>query len=200
MFRRGENPNHPPKGARIKTQPIRRREDVKAIKRLLADRLRDRALFTLGINSALRPEDLRNITVGQVRRLKPGDSFDLREEKTEKYRRVMINKGIHRTIQDLLNSRPDISDDDWIFQSRKGGRLLVSSITRLVKEWCRAINLSGNYGGGSLRKTFGYHQRVYHGLGTAVLIRIYNHNSERQTLDYLGIEADELVQVNWNEI
>lgn len=192
--------NHPKPGAKIKTKPIRRREDVRAIKQLLAGQPRNLALFVLGINSALRPEDLRNITVGQVRGLKPGDSFELREQKTGKYRRVGINKGIHRTLSDLLATREHWDDDDWLLQSKKGGRLEVSTITALVKGWCRTINLPGNYGGSSMRKTFGYHQRVYFGLGTAVLVKIFNHNSERQTLDYLGIEGAELVQVNLNEI
>lgn len=69
MFKRGENPNHPARGSRIRTDPIRRRKDVRSIKVFLRglQQLRNLALFTLGINSALRPEDLRNILVGQVR-------------------------------------------------------------------------------------------------------------------------------------
>jgi integrase len=200
LFVHTQAQNHPRRGAKIKTQPIRRREDVRAIKQILIGQRRNLAMFTLGINSALRPEDLRNITIGQVRGLKPGDSFELREEKTNKYRRVGINKGIFRVVQGLLKTRDQWDDDDWVFQSKKGGRLGVSTITALVKGWCRAINLAGNYGGSSMRKTFGYHQRVYYGLGTAVLVRIYNHNSERQTLAYLGIESSELLQTNWNEI
>jgi integrase len=181
-----QSQNHPRLGAKIKTQPIRRREDVKAIKQLLADQARNYALFVLGINSALRPEDLRNIRVGQVRGLKPGDSFEVREQKTGKYRRVGINKGVHKAIQRLLATREDWDDDDFLLQSRKRGRLEVSTITALVKGWCRAINLPGNYGGSSMRKTFGYHQRVYYGVGTAILVTIFNHNSERQTLAYMG--------------
>jgi integrase len=200
LFVHTQAQNHPRRGAKIKTQAIRRREDVRAIKQLLTGQRRNLALFVLGINSALRPEDLRNITVGHVRGLKPGDSFEVREQKTGKYRRVGINKGIFRTIQDLLATRAHWDDDDWLFQSKKGGRLEVSTITALVKGWCHAINLAGNYGGGSMRKTFGYHQRVYYGVGTAILVTIFNHNSERQTLAYLGIESAELVQVNLNEV
>ena len=38
--------------------------------------------------------------------------------------------------------------------------MTVSSVHRLVKSWCRDIGLKGNYGSHSLRKTFGYHQRL----------------------------------------
>ncbi|WP_349263850.1 tyrosine-type recombinase/integrase [Oligoflexus sp.] len=112
----------------------------------------------------------------------------------------MFNSETHQTINEWL-AAADHDDNDWLFPSRKSGsRLLVSTITHLVKSWCAAINLVGNFGGSTMRKTFGYHQRVYFGLNTAILMVIYNHSSERQTLDYLGIEPDELVQTNWNVI
>jgi integrase len=200
MFKRGENPNHPKKGSAIKVDPIRRQEDVKAIKSLLQGSPRDLAIFTLGINSALRPSDLLRITVGQVKSLKVGDSFEVREKKTGLYRRVMLNKGSFKAVKDCLALFEDAHDEDWLFRSRKRGKLLVSSFTRMVKLWCRSINMRGNFGGHTLRKTFGYHQRVYFGLGTATLMAVYNHGSERQTLDYLGVERDELIKAHWNEI
>jgi integrase len=101
---------------------------VRAIKQLLWNHERNYCLFVLGINSALRPEDLRIIRVGQVRGLKPGDSFEVREEKTGKYRRVGINKGIFKAIQRLLGTRERWDDDDYLFTSRKGGPLQVSTI------------------------------------------------------------------------
>lgn len=52
------NPNHPKKGSTIKVDPIRKLKDIKAIKKLLANKPRDLALFTIGINTNLRASDL----------------------------------------------------------------------------------------------------------------------------------------------
>jgi integrase len=201
MEKARSNPNRPKKGSAIKTQPIRRLEDIRAIKRFLAGDPRNLAIFTLGINSALRGSDLLRIRIEDVQSLKPGDSFEIREQKTRKYRRVMLNKVSHRAIQEWIQSVQDWEDGDWLFPSRKGkGRLLVPTLTAMVKSWCRAINLTENYGSHTLRKTFGYQQRVTFGLGTAELMWIFNHSSERQTLDYLGIEHEEIRNIHWNAL
>ena len=194
------NPNRPRPGSAIKVQPIRRLEDVKAIKRLLSDRPRDLALFTLGINSALRASDLLSLRIEQVKGLRVGESFELKEKKTGRYRKIMLNKVSHRTLQHWIQSKPIWETGDWLFPSRKGGRLLVPTLTAMVKSWCRSINLSENYGSHTLRKTFGYQQRVTFGLGTAELMWIFNHSSERQTLNYLGIESREIRDIHWNAI
>lgn len=194
------NPNHPQKGSAIKVQPIRRLEDIKAIKKLLAGNLRDLAIFTLGINSALRASDLLAIRHEQVNGLKVGDSFEIKEQKTGQYRHVMLNKVSHKSVMEWIQSQEDWQSDDWLFRSRKGGKLSVPSLTALVKTWCRAINLTENFGSHSLRKTFGYQQRVAYGLGTAQLISVFNHNSERQTLAYLGIEGEEIRSIHLNTI
>jgi len=47
------NPNHPQKGDNTRVDPIRRLEDVQAIKKLLSDNPRDLLLFTMGINNGL---------------------------------------------------------------------------------------------------------------------------------------------------
>ncbi|HET9239228.1 MAG TPA: tyrosine-type recombinase/integrase [Oligoflexus sp.] len=201
MSRVRSNPNRPKKGQAIKVQPIRRLEDIRAIKRFLAGDPRNLAIFTLGINSALRASDLLRIRIDQVKGLRPGESFEVKEKKTGQYRRVMLNKVSHRAIQDWIQSVRDWEENDWLFPSRKSkGRLLVPTLTAMVKSWCRAINLAENYGSHTLRKTFGYQQRVTFGLGTAELMWIYNHSSERQTLSYLGIEQDEIRDVHWNAL
>ena len=47
------NPNHPPKGAIITVDPIRETKHIRAIKKILADKPRDLALFVVGINTNL---------------------------------------------------------------------------------------------------------------------------------------------------
>ena len=55
------NPNRPRKGDIIKVSPIRKKEHIEAIKKLLKDQPRNLALFTFGINTALRASDILQI-------------------------------------------------------------------------------------------------------------------------------------------
>lgn len=193
--------NRPQKGSTIKVEPIRELKDIKLIKRLLADKPRDLAIFTLGINTNLRAGDLLQITVSQVRHLQPGDHFTVREQKTGKVREVTINKMVHHTLQGLLQAMQVAGDDDFLFQSRKGrGALCVSYLNSLVKAWCREVNLKGNYGSHTLRKTFGYVHRTVFNTDLPTLMQMFNHSSQKQTLSYLGIQPSEIKDAYLREI
>ena len=186
------NPNHPKKGSTIKVEPISELKDIKLIKKLLRDKPRDYCLFTVGINTNLRASDLIRITAGDVRDKKPGDDLTIKEKKTGKERRITLNDIVIEAVKKLLTSAP-YQDTDPLFMSRKGNEALtVPSVNRLVKGWCREINLNGNYGSHTLRKTFGYMQRTLLNTSIAELMVMYNHSSQRQTLDYLCIQPDEI--------
>ena len=191
MTAKTKNPNHPKKNSTIKVEPIRELRDIKSIKKLLGDNPRNFCLFVLGINSNLRASDLLQLTAGQVRDLHTGDEFSLIEKKTKKERRITLNKSAAKAIQALLDTQ-NIADDQPLFFSQRGKVLTVPSVNRLVKSWCRAINLKGNYGSHTLRKTFGYHQRVQLNTGVPELMVMFNHSSQKQTLDYLCIQPDEI--------
>ena len=133
-----------------------------------------------------------------MRDLKPGDEIELKEKKTGKARRITLNKACVQAAQRLLASRP-YADEDLLFTGQRGP-LTVPSMHRLVKGWCRAINLRGNYGSHSLRKTWGYHQRVSFGVDIPRLMVCFNHSTQRQTLDYLCIQPEEIKDVYQNEL
>ena len=195
---KGQNINRPAKGSTIKVDPIKKVRDIKSIKTLLKDKPRDLCLFTLGINTNLRASDLLRLTVGDVRNLKAGDDLTLKEKKTGKHRRITLNKAVVASIQGLLAHAG--SDDDTPLFNGQRGCLTVPSVNRLVKGWCRAINLKGNYGSHSLRKTFGYHQRVTFGRGVPELMVVFNHSSQRETLEYLCIQPEEVKSIYLNEL
>lgn len=184
------NPNHPKQGDIIKVDPIRDPKDIKSIKKLLGDNPRDYCLFILGINTNLRASDLRSIKAGQVMGVSEGDELVLNERKTRKARRITLNKAACDAISRLLESREYVPEDDLFTGQR--GTLTVQSIHRLVKSWCKAINLKGNYGSHTLRKTFGYHQRVQLNTSIPELMVMFNHSTQKQTLDYLCIQDDEI--------
>ncbi len=158
------NPNHPPKGSRIAVEPIRDDKAINAIKRLLHNRPRDLLLFTLGINNGLRASDLLQLTVEDVACLKVGETVPMVEGKTGKRNFLMMNKASHKAMRRYLEQeQPD--HGEYLFCSRKGVNkaLTVSTVNHMVKDWCAAINLPGNYGSHTLRKTFGYMQRTKYG-------------------------------------
>jgi integrase len=144
--------------------------------------------LTIGINTNLKVSDLLRLKVGHVKDLKAG-----------KVRRITLNKTCINAIQNLLSSK-QYEDDDYLFQSQRRHVLTVPSVHKLVKGWCSEINLKGNYGSHTLRKTWGYHQRVTFGIDLPRLMVCFNHSTQRQTLDYLCIQPQEIKDVYENEL
>jgi integrase len=195
---KNKNPNHPPKGSNITVEPVRAIKDIQSIKKLLADKPLYSAIFIIGINTNLRAGDLLDLKAGKVRGLKPMDEISIKESKTGKPRRVSLNKACIEAINRLLASGP-YQDDDYLFIGQRG-RLTVPTVNRLVKSWCRAFHLRGNYGSHTLRKTWGYHQRVTFGRGLPELMVVFNHSTQKQTLDYLCIQPEEIKSIYANVI
>jgi len=195
------NPNHPKKGDRITVEPIRELKDIESIKKLISNDTRDLLLLCMGINNGLRCGDLLKIKVGDVKNLKINDTLKIREQKTGKVNVLMVNKSTFKILKQYLEEvKPD--DDDYLFKSRKGNNqpLSVGSVNGMVKQWCRSINLKGNFGTHSMRKTFGYIQRKKFGVGWEILCKRFNHSSPSVTMRYLGIEDKEVNGILMNEI
>jgi len=181
----------------ITVEPIKSTRDIATIKRLLADRPRDLALFVIGINTALRGSDLVSLTAGEVRAiLADPDGAAKREQKTGKKRRLTANTAVREVLARLLATR-EFADDERIFQGQRGP-ITTQYLWQLVKGWCEAINLPGHYGAHTLRKTWGYHQRVTFGVDIPTLMEIFGHATQRQTLDYLCIQPEEIRSVYAN--
>lgn len=200
MAKFNPNTNHPKRGQRIKVEPIRKLKDIHSIKELLKSRPRDHLLFVMGINNGLRVGDLLKLRVSEVERLKPGQSIAIREGKTGKENVLMVNRTLHKALRDYLEKvRPD--SEDYLFPSQKGrGPLTIQAVNAMVKRWTRKINLKGNYGAHTLRKTFGYIQRTEYSVGFEILAKRYNHSSPAITMRYLGITPEEVNNCLMNEI
>jgi len=175
--------------------PITNLKDIKSIKKLLAGNQRDLTIFTLGINTNLRASDILGIKVGQV---KDKEELVLTEKKTGKSRRITMNNAVQKEITALLDTKTH-DDDDFLFTGQRGA-LRVPTLSKMVKGWCKEINLKGNYASHSMRKTFGYHQRVTFGTSLPELMVIFNHSTQKQTLDYLCVQDEEIKNIYKNEI
>ena len=183
----------------MKVEPIRDLAVIQRIKRSLSGKPRELCLFTLGINTAFRACDLLSIKIGDVRYLQLGDSMEIKERKTQKHRRVTLNASCVDSLQKLLRLKVYQEDSEYLFSGQRGV-LTVCTLNRMVKKWCANAGLKGNYGTHSLRKTWGYHQRVTFNSDIPCLMLAYNHASQRQTLDYLGIQSEEIRAIYMNEI
>lgn len=192
--------NHPKKGDRIKVDPIRSISDVKAISKYLADRPRDRLLFIMGINNGLRCGDLLRLKVNQIKDLKPGEYLEIKEGKTGKENILVINKTVYKVIRNYLEKlKPH--DENYLFKSRKGDRpISIQAVNNYIKNWTKAINLKGNYGAHTLRKTWGYIQRVKYGVGFEIICKRFNHSSPAVTMRYLGIQDKEVKSILTNNV
>jgi integrase len=191
-FAKGENPHRPRKGASIRVEPIRSRRHIANIKRILADKPRDLCLFTLGINTAFRANELLSIKVGQVRYLGVGDTLTIKQRKTGKYRSVVFNENVVSAVATYLRHKP-LSDADDLFTGLRG-RLTVPTVNRLVKTWCADVGLKGNYGSHTMRKTWGYWQRQ-NGADILNLVEAFGHATQRQTMAYLGLQPEDVMKL-----
>ena len=192
--------NQPEKGSRITVDPIRRIEDIRAISKLLEGSPRDHLLFVMGVNNGIRTGDLLKLKVKDVRNLKPGDYITIKEGKTKKDNVLVVNKTVYKSLKNYLDKvQPD--GDGYLFESRKEKKpLQTKAINKMIKNWTKTINLKGNYGAHTLRKTWGYIQRTKHGVGFEIICKRFNHSSPSVTMRYLGIQDKEVHETLMNEI
>ena len=199
-MKKGENYNKPKKGSRIAVDPIRRMKDIQAISKMLSDNPRNNLLFVMGTNNGLRTGDLLKLKVEDVNGMKVGDTLVIKEGKTGKRNILVMNKSIHKSLQIYLDALQP-TDDDALFASRKGKKqITIQCVNNMVKKWVGEINLKGNYGAHSLRKTWGYVQRTVYGVGFEILCKRFNHSSPAITMRYLGIEDKEVQNILMNEL
>lgn len=195
-----KNPNAPGKGVEKTVEPIRLLKDIRAISDMLHKSPRDHLLFVMGINNGLRTGDLLRLKVKDVKYLKPEDSFMIIEQKTKKRNVLKINKAVYKSLQNYLDALEPY-DDEYLFASRKGGEALtVPSVNRLIKTWTSRVNLKGRYGAHSLRKTWGYIQRMRYGTPIEIICKRYLHSSPAVTMRYLGIQDKEVDDILLHEI
>jgi len=198
--------NNPKPGDVISVEPIRDLEAIKKIKEKLSDNPRDYALFVVGVNTGLRAGDILKLTVGKVREiLADGANGGLvRETKTSKTKRILFNNAARDALRKLLATK-DYDSAEYIFQSQRSSkakqhRMTESYLCRLVKKWCKMVNLRGHHGSHTLRKSWAYHQRVTFNVDIPTIMKTLGHSTQRQTLEYLCIQDEEIRTVYNNQL
>ena len=174
-------------------QAIKDRRHIDAMKSAMHGR--DLLLFTLGINVGLRISDLLALHVGDLR---GQDAVTVTEGKTRKKRTFALNDTVKAAVAELVPA--DAADSDYAFPSRKGngakpiGRVQAYRILNAAVERAGLADIYTSFGAHSLRKSFGYFA-YESGVDIALLMRVLNHSSARETLRYIGVEADDIADV-----
>ncbi|MHC1763744.1 MAG: tyrosine-type recombinase/integrase [Verrucomicrobiia bacterium] len=186
-------------------EPIRKRQDIAAIKHALADNPRDLALFTMGIHAGLRGSDLLALrwcdvltADGAIKKV-----IEVNESKTGKLRRIAVSPNMRLAIsawREAMDWEDQVLVDAGImtgllFPNGNGKAMSIQRLHQLVNEWTRKAGLQGHFGSHTLRKTYGYHLRK-RGTDLPTLMRIFSHECPSVTLRYLGVDNDEIDEAN----
>jgi len=174
--------------------PIRDRQKIEDLKNILKaeGRYRDLLWITIGLNSALRIGDILGLKVKDVRK-DNGEyrsHIRLNEQKTGKTNRHKINNAMREAMDLFFEHNPAKEQEDYLFTTY-AGKITRQRCDQIIKELTDRLGLEGQYATHSLRKTFGYHA-IRQGVDTYVLQSKFNHDTERQTLDYCGLTYDDV--------
>lgn len=163
-------------------EPLRDKKDIEAMKNLMPT-IRDKVMFSLGINTGLRISDLVTLRCADFKT----DTIEIREKKTGKIKAFKLNPAIASMVQDYINLYPR----EWLLPSRRHGcHLSERQALDIIKAAAEKLGLE-HIGTHTLRKTFGY-QAWKKGISLAYIMEAMNHSSIKITKRYLGITQDEL--------
>ncbi len=188
------------------TQPIRNKRKLQEFKGFYRTQkpvrrptdLRNYTLTLLGLNTALRISDILHLTWGDVfSGKKVKTHIVVRERKTGKENRILINGELRRTLVEYYRGchkkggNGGQEESPYLFPSprKKGACLSRFQAYRIIRHAAEELGLE-HVSCHSLRKTFGYYAWKQ-GTQPALLMSIFNHSSWAVTTRYLGIAQDE---------
>lgn len=173
-------------------QPIRDKAKIEEMKQYLkSNNIRDWALFTLGINSALRISDLLKLDVADVvdENGIVKDRIKVKEKKTGKPKDFPFSKKVIAALTEYIKQT---HYKGALFPSQKGGKALGRiQVHRILKDASEKIGIKEPISCHSMRKTFGF-QAYEKKVPIQKIQAILNHSSERETLRYIGITQEGL--------
>lgn len=182
------------KGRLLTTEPLKSLDDVEKVRAVLVDDLRGMALFRIGTNSALRASDILKLKRKDLK----GNELHIREKKTGKLRRIILNEPTLTAINAYLESRTDTWE--WMFVGQRG-KMTHGYLGKLVRSWIESAGIAlTNVASHTMRKTFVRVQHEVFGVSLGTLMTALNHSTEKQTLAYCGLVAEDVAKAYANEI
>lgn len=175
-------------------QPIRDRQKLELMRKVL-DSPRDRLLFTLGINTALRIQDILEFCIQDIADEKGNlkEFKEVEERKTGKVRVFPFSRKVKKAIRDYLKTLHNPRQSDYVFKSRKGKNKRISRVQawRIINTAAKKIGIEERVGTHSLRKSWCYHY-LKNGGNLTTAQHVLNHSHPAITLTYSGITQDEV--------
>jgi len=150
-------------------------------------------MFKFGLNTGLRISDILPVKVTDIynQNREFHEYFVLKEKKTGKEKKIVINNSLKKAIELFLLCNDDLAFQNYFFASRKGGHIGRVQAYRVLKESANIVGIE-NFGTHSLRKTWGYwtYKASKHNIG--LIMDAFNHSSQKITLRYIGINQDDI--------
>ncbi len=174
--------------------------DIWAIRFYLDEhkRLRDRALFDLGIDSKLRGCDLVKLRFGDL--MSAGsfrDRATIIQQKTGRPLQFEIMPEARKSLTSWLDRRGG-TIRDFVFPSRVDylGHLSTRQYARLVDEWVATFGLDKReYGTHSMRRT--KPSLIYKATGNLRAVQILlGHTNIEYTVRYLGVDVEDALTLS----
>jgi len=176
----------------LTVEPIRDQQKIKAILRQLKGQdERDCLLFMFGVNSGLRISDILPIIYSDIFSGKGTfrQHLVIREKKTAKEKKIKLNDALKLAIKSYVTSR-QLSGDDYLFGSKKGGAIGRVQAYRVLKEAADSVGIE-HFGTHTMRKTWGYWTYKASKYNIGLIMDMFNHSSQNVTLKYIGISQDQ---------
>lgn len=156
-------------------------------------RVRDRALFDLALDSKLRGCDLVSLRIGDI---VTGDQVRHRamvvQQKTRRPVQFEITETTRESVRAWLEHRGG-GLNEYVFPSRLSAKTHLSTrqYARLLDQWVQAVGLiAGEYGTHSLRRT--KVAMIYKRTGNIRAVQILlGHSKLDSTVRYLGVDVED---------
>lgn len=180
--------------------------------------LRNLALFMIGINTGLRNSDLLRLKVSNFfnKDMTAKQTLYVIEKKTGKGREIAILPQLESYVRNYVEFA-GLEHNDFLAGSQRGrtsvvrdddlhGENVLSGISwnQIIVATAESLGWQASqYGGHTLRKTFGYRtyksasalSRESGALALATVCKLFNHSSEAITLIYIGLDKEEVMEV-----
>ena len=158
---------------------------------------RNEMIFKVGVASGRRCGDVLNLQVREVwdaahNAVRPGIRYW--DQKTRRWLAFYLDEGMRAELEAYLREA-DIPLDDpdaYIFPSQKKGPMSVDAYGKILDKVAEKLGLQGvlHLSTHSMRKTFGYNG--FRANGSEFVTDALGHYNEKNTLTYLGIDAEYL--------
>ena len=172
-------------------------------------RIRNKAMFIMGINIGLRCGDLVSLKWSDIydKRFNFLSGKKIKPKKTRNQNKHVLlkyNEAFKRAISEYKDyiRLSESNLDDYIFPSRQGDHIGVRTVGNTIKKAAESVGINYNVNTHSMRKTFArvrYDHAIDKEKTLIELMQLFNHDSLKVTKHYICISEEELEEL-YNDV